>query len=66
MSNVQNSLDYLKAQCIEGESEEEHALHSTALEEAYANFANAEESNPAPQGETGLTADVAMMVDTGL
>lgn len=61
MANAEEALVALKAQCLEGESEEAHAAHAAELEAAYAAFAEQreEESNPA-EGETQMSADVVV------
>ena len=58
----QRTLDELKALCVEGESETEHAEHAEALADAYAAFAARPLSDsgdePGPR-EVQLTAHIA-------
>ena len=72
LSTAQEALDEAKAECVEDESEEAHGEHSEALKAAYAEFAaachavdgvNQAESNPAPEGVTEITADIAVQMD---
>ena len=60
MTQEQKALDAAKALCLEDESDEEHADHADALAVAYAAFAGRTESNPAPPGETPLSAAVVV------
>ena len=65
-TGAQAALDLAKLKCVEGESDEEHAAHKDELAAAYADFAadgGGTPSNPAPEGETGLDADVSMHLD---
>jgi len=61
MTNEQETLDALKAQCLEGESDDEHAAHGEALGAAYAAFAGRQVSNPATPGAT-TQIDAAVVV----
>lgn len=68
MAGEQERLDELKAQCVEGETGEQHAAHAEALTAAYTAFASrdvaTDESNPAPPGETFVDAAIVVTADT--
>lgn len=57
-----SDLKKLKAKCKEGETEAQHAKHADSLAAAYKAFAEQrdEDSNPAAEGETDMTADVVV------
>ncbi len=60
MSHEQETLDAVKLECVEGESDAAHEGHREDLEAAYAAFAGRQVSNPADPGEHFIEADVVV------
>jgi hypothetical protein len=65
--SAEDVLIAAKAECLEGESLEEHEAHREKLAAAYADFAaqSAEESNPAPPGEV-TQIDAAIVAQSAM